>query len=195
MEEYYERNFDRAAGYFRGVLKACPSDPVAAMLLERSQQLPSEPAARRLGRRGGHDAQSEPALRLTPSTILGRRTAHARTPGQGAEAQGHPRPRHRWAGGVCLRPGLRHHARRAEGDPPGDREGRHQQPDEGQPRDVHRQGGQARSPLSHPRQRRGPRRPGRWGSASCTSFSSAGNRRPPGRTPPPSPRKASSSRR
>jgi len=43
MSEYYERDFDRASSHFRGALKAMPGDPVAAMLLERSQKYRANP--------------------------------------------------------------------------------------------------------------------------------------------------------
>jgi adenylate cyclase len=43
MKEYYERNFTRAAAYFRDALKAMPDDPVSAMLLKRSQTYQTTP--------------------------------------------------------------------------------------------------------------------------------------------------------
>jgi adenylate cyclase len=43
MKEYYERNFARAAAYFRDALKAMPDDPVSAMLLKRSQRYQAAP--------------------------------------------------------------------------------------------------------------------------------------------------------
>jgi len=43
MSEYYGRNFERACSHFREALKAMPGDPVAAMLLERSQKYRRNP--------------------------------------------------------------------------------------------------------------------------------------------------------
>jgi adenylate cyclase len=43
MAEYYERSFSRAAAYFRDALKALPGDPVALMLMERSQNYRKNP--------------------------------------------------------------------------------------------------------------------------------------------------------
>jgi class 3 adenylate cyclase/HAMP domain-containing protein len=43
MAEYYERNFTRAARYFRDALKVLPGDNAAAMLLERSQKYSRNP--------------------------------------------------------------------------------------------------------------------------------------------------------
>jgi class 3 adenylate cyclase/HAMP domain-containing protein len=43
MAEYYERNFAKAATYFRDALKALPGDPVAAMLMERSTKYRNDP--------------------------------------------------------------------------------------------------------------------------------------------------------
>ncbi len=43
MAEYYERNFAKAAGYFRDVLSILHSDRVAAMLMERSRRYVKEP--------------------------------------------------------------------------------------------------------------------------------------------------------
>jgi class 3 adenylate cyclase len=43
MAEYYDRNFSRAAAYFRAVQKALPRDEVAAMYLERCQRYMKEP--------------------------------------------------------------------------------------------------------------------------------------------------------
>jgi len=43
MSEYYGRNFERASSHFREALKAMPGDPVAAMLLERSQKYRRNP--------------------------------------------------------------------------------------------------------------------------------------------------------
>jgi adenylate cyclase len=43
MEEYYERRFKSAAGYFQDALKAMPGDIVAQMLMERSQKYRREP--------------------------------------------------------------------------------------------------------------------------------------------------------
>jgi len=43
MAEYYGRNFGKAAAHFRDALKAMPGDPVAAMLLGRSQKYRANP--------------------------------------------------------------------------------------------------------------------------------------------------------
>jgi adenylate cyclase len=43
MAEYYDRSFARAMGYFRDVLKLLPLDPMAVMLLERSQRYAKSP--------------------------------------------------------------------------------------------------------------------------------------------------------
>ena len=43
MEEYYARDFVRAAAHFRDALKAMPTDAVAAMLLERSRRYERTP--------------------------------------------------------------------------------------------------------------------------------------------------------
>jgi hypothetical protein len=43
MAEYYERNFNTAAGYFRDALKVIPGDFVATMFLERTQKYRKNP--------------------------------------------------------------------------------------------------------------------------------------------------------
>ena len=43
MAEYHDRNFKRAAGYFRDVLKALPGDELATMFLERCARFDKEP--------------------------------------------------------------------------------------------------------------------------------------------------------
>jgi adenylate cyclase len=43
LAEYYERNFAKAAGYFRDVLKVLPRDNVAAMLMERCRRYHKSP--------------------------------------------------------------------------------------------------------------------------------------------------------
>jgi class 3 adenylate cyclase/HAMP domain-containing protein len=43
MAEYYERNFEKAAGYFRDVLRVLPGDDVATMQLERSARYARDP--------------------------------------------------------------------------------------------------------------------------------------------------------
>ncbi len=43
MAEYHDRNFSRAAGYFRDVVKALPGDELAAMFLERCARFEKSP--------------------------------------------------------------------------------------------------------------------------------------------------------
>jgi adenylate cyclase len=43
MAEYYDRNFKKAEGYFRDVVKVLPADPVAGMLMQRSARYARNP--------------------------------------------------------------------------------------------------------------------------------------------------------
>jgi hypothetical protein len=43
MAEYYQQNFGKAAAHFQDALKAIPGDPVAEMLLARSQRYRANP--------------------------------------------------------------------------------------------------------------------------------------------------------
>jgi adenylate cyclase len=43
MAEYFDRSFNRASEYFRDALKSMPGDPVASLILERSERFKKAP--------------------------------------------------------------------------------------------------------------------------------------------------------